>query len=136
VSAGMRVADWLGTGWASPVNPDPTAGHLDYTDGPEKVRQALRIILLTEPGERVMRPTFGCALAEFVMQPNTIATRALIEAEVRRAVDTWEPRVEVQAVDVQEGAAPTQVVITIRYEHRTTGRTEALVFPYALEVPR
>jgi phage baseplate assembly protein W len=130
------LTDWLGTGWAHPVAPDAFLHHLSYADGPEKVRQSLKLILLTEPGERVMRPTFGCGLGQFLMEPNTIATRALIAAEVRRAIELWEPRVQLKEVTTDTGSDPALVIITIRYEHKRTGRSDALIFPFALEAPR
>ena len=58
----MSLLNRLGRGWDFPVRPDPRAGALAYTGGPEKVRQSIGIILDTEPGERIMRPTFGCGL--------------------------------------------------------------------------
>jgi phage baseplate assembly protein W len=130
------LSDWLGTGWAHPIAPDASLHHLRYTEGPEKVRQSIKLILLTEPGERVMRPSFGCGLGQFLMEPNTIATRALIDAEVRQAIELWEPRVQLKDVTTEAGPDPSLVIITIRYEHRRTGRSDALIFPYALEAPR
>lgn len=130
----LRLSEWLGNGWTHPVAPGVALGQLSYTDGPEKVRQSIRLILLTEPGERVMRPAFGCGLGQFLMQPNTIATRALIQVEVSRAIDVWEPRVDVRSVTVVTGSDPSLVVITIGYHHKTTGRSDAVIFPYALEV--
>ena len=130
------LRDWLGNGWSYPVAPDAGLHHLRYSEGPEKVRAAIRLILETEPGERVMRPTFGCGLHQFLMEPNTVATRTLIDQEVRRSVDAWEPRVELQDVSVETTSDPALVLITIRYEHKRTGRTDMLVYPYALEVSR
>jgi phage baseplate assembly protein W len=130
------LRDWLGTGWAHPVAPDASLHHLTYAEGPEKVRQSLKLILLTQPGERVMRPSFGCGLGRFLMEPNTVATRALIAAEVRRAIELWEPRVQLKDVITEIGSDPSLVIITIRYEHKRTGRSDALVFPFALEGPR
>ncbi len=132
----LRLSEWLGTGWNHPVAPDVARGALSYSDGAEKVRQSIRLILQTEPGERVMRPSFGCGLTQFLMLPNSVATRALIQAEVSRAIDVWEPRVEVRAVTVDTGDDPSLVIITIGYEHKTTGRTDAVVLPFALQVTR
>ena len=136
MTADLRLSQWLGTGWNHPVAPDVARGNLSYSDGAEKVRQSIRLILQTEPGERVMRPSFGCGLAQFLMLPNSVATRALIQAEVSRAIDAWEPRVEVRAITVETGGDPSLVIITIGYEHKTTVRTDAVVFPYALEAAR
>src|SRR5689334_11641023 len=87
---GMSSLALLGRGWRFPVAVDPAARVLTYADGPEKVRQALWIILDTEPGERIMRPTFGCGLRRYLGTPNTVAVRALIRRDVERAVAAFE----------------------------------------------
>jgi phage baseplate assembly protein W len=115
------------------VRPDPRAGAFAYTGGPEKVRQSIGIILDTEPGERIMRPTFGCGLRRFLMKPNTTATRALIKQEVERALAAGEPRIKVNAVVVEPGDDPALVLIQIFYAHLRDGREDNLVYPFYLE---
>lgn len=127
----MTTLDHLGRGWSFPVRPEPA--RLAYQDGPEKVRQAIEIILDTEPGERVMRPTFGCGLHSFLMMPNTVATRALIRHGVDLALATWEPRIRVTSVDVIPGEDPSLVYIGIAYVHIRDGRPGNLVYPFYLE---
>ena len=68
----------FGQGLALPLQASDT-GALPLADGPEKVRQSIAIILDTEPGERLMRPQFGCGLRRYLMQPNTAATRAAMQ---------------------------------------------------------
>lgn len=116
-----------------PLAPDPQTRQLNYADGPEKVRQSIAIILETEPGERLMRPDFGCGLRRYLMKPNTVATRALIQQDVQRALRSFEPRIEVQAVEVAAGADPALVLITIDYLHVRDRRPGNLVFPFYLE---
>jgi uncharacterized protein len=129
----MSLLNRLGRGWAFPVRPDPRAGTLFYADGPDKVRQSIGIILDTEPGERIMRPTFGCGLRRFLMKPNTTATRALIRQEVERALASDEPRIKVNAVVVDPGDDPALVLIQIFYAHLRDGRQDNLVYPFYLE---
>jgi len=129
----MSLLNRLGRGWDFPVRPDPRAGALAYTGGPEKVRQSIGIILDTEPGERIMRPTFGCGLRRFLMKPNTTATRALIKQEVERALAAGEPRIKVNAVVVEPGDDPALVLIQIFYAHLRDGREDNLVYPFYLE---
>ncbi len=128
----MSTVRWLGRGWAFPPLPGADAS-LPFAEGPEKVRQAIRLILDTEPGERIMRPTFGCGLRRYLMKPNTVATRALIENDVRRALAAWEPRIEVREVSVTPGDDPAMVVIAISYVHARDGRPGNLVYPFSLE---
>ena len=63
----MSKPDFLGRGWAFPLRPDPRTGGLEYREGADKVKQSIYLILDTEPGERVMRPTFGCGLRRYLM---------------------------------------------------------------------
>ena len=121
----------LGKGWDFPVTAG--AGTLSYAFGPDKVSQSIWIILDTEPGERIMRPTFGAGLRRFLMQPNTSATRALIARDVELALATFEPRIRVNEVRVDPGEEPSLVLIHIAYVHVRDQRPGNLVFPFYLE---
>ena len=110
------AADRLGRGWAFPPAPSGT-GRLGYLDGASHVRQSIRVILATEPGERVMLPDFGCPLRGFVMAPNTPATRAAIGRAVQGALARWEPRIVVRDVEVSPGGDPAIAVVTVAYTH-------------------
>jgi|SRR5436190_3985306 len=129
----MNTLSYLGRGWTFPVHPDDRAGGLEYLGGPEKVRQSIEIILDTEPGERIMRPAFGCGLRRYLMKPNTTATRSLIQREVDLALRAWEPRIEVQSVEVTPGDDPALVLIEISYIHKRDGRQGNFVYPFYLE---
>jgi phage baseplate assembly protein W len=128
----ITTRTFLGRGWALPLHPSP-AGRLDYADGPEKVRQSIMIVLDTEPGERIMRPSFGCGLRRYLMKPNSTATRALIQRDVERALQAWEPRIALRRVDVEPGEDPALVLIQIDYVHLRSGRQDNLVYPFYLE---
>jgi phage baseplate assembly protein W len=125
------TAGRLGRGWRHPVLPG--GGDLAWEEGAEKVRQAIWLILDTEPGERVMRPNFGCGLRRYLMKPNSAATRDLLRDDVARALATWEPRIDVKSVSVDEGDDPALVLITIQYVHVRDGRPGNLVYPFYLE---
>jgi uncharacterized protein len=128
----MTALRQLGSGWTFPVRPEQAGGGLAYRDGPEKVRQAIELILDTEPGERIMRPTFGCGLRRFLMQPNSVATRALITREVETALTVWEPRIQLREVQVLPGDDPALVYISIAYLHVRDRRPGNLVYPFYL----
>lgn len=123
----------LGRGWPFPPAPDPRTGRMPQVDGPDRVRQAIRIILETEPGERIMRPTFGCGLRRFLMKPNTTATRALIQRDVEAALSQWEPRIRLRSVSVEPGDDPALVLIGIAYVDARTQRPDNFVHPFYLE---
>lgn len=122
----------LGRGWRFPVQVDPARSGLAFTDGPEKVRESIWIILDTEPRERIMRPTFGCGLRRYLGEPNTLAVRALIRHDVESAIAAWEPRVDVSDVAVEPGDDPALVLISVAYVHVRTSRPDNLVYPFSL----
>jgi phage baseplate assembly protein W len=130
----VSLARYLGKGWAFPVLRESAddAGS-PFAEGTDKVQQAIRIVLETEPGERIMRPTFGCGLRRYLMKPNTVATRALIQNDVTRALGLWEPRIELRSVTALPGDDPALVYIAISYVHVRDGRPGNLVYPFYLE---
>ncbi|HEV7684664.1 MAG TPA: GPW/gp25 family protein [Pyrinomonadaceae bacterium] len=129
----MNTLAFLGRGWNFPVRPDERGNSLEYVGGPEKVRQSIEIILETEPGERIMRPAFGCGLRRYLMKPNSTVTRALIQREVSLALNTWEPRIDLHSVTATAGDDPALVLIEISYVHKRDGRQSNLVYPFYLE---
>ncbi len=131
----VSPADRLGRGWPFPVMPSAADRALGYVAGADKVRQSIFTILQTEPGERLMRPDFGCGLAGYLMKPNTSAVRALMQRDISRALSTWEPRIKLEEVLVEPGTDPSLVVVTLRYTHRRDGSADSLVFHFGLEAP-
>ncbi len=127
----MRSTAFLGRGPRFPVL--PRGGDLLYDEGAEKVRQAIWIILDTEPGERVMRPLFGCGLRRYLMKPNSSAVRALIQRDVQQALAQWEPRIAVTGVSVDPGDDPAEVLIGVAYVHLRDSTPGNLVYPFYLE---
>jgi uncharacterized protein len=101
-------------------------------DGGDLVRQSLFLILQTEPGERVMRPDFGCPLAQFLMEPNTQRTRSDIQTTVEDALARWERRAAIESVEVLAGSDPAVVTITVSYRHRRDNSAATLVLPFVL----
>lgn len=127
------IKPFLGRGWSFPVQPAPRERALLLAEGPEKVRQSIWLILETEPGERIMRPSFGCGLRRYLMKPNTSATRALMQRDIERALAQWEPRITLQAIRVEPGDDPSLVLIDIAYTHLRDGSPGNLVYPFYLE---
>ena len=121
----------LGRGPSFPMRPDPG---LSYADGTEKVDQAIRLILDTEPGERAMRPGFGCGLRRYLMEPNSPGTRGLIKRDVTRALARWEPRIKLESVEViPHPTEPSRVDIGIAFVLLRHGLPSNLVYPFYLE---
>ncbi len=128
----MGSASFLGNAVAFPIVPDQR-GALEMAVGTDAVSQSIWLILDTEPGERVMRPDFGCGLRRYLMKPNTVATRALIEHDVTRALTMWEKRIDLTSVTVEPGDDPSLVLIRVDYVHTRDQRPGNLVYPFYLE---
>jgi len=104
-------------GW--PLLPLPDAsGALAWPDLARSVREQIQVLLSTQPGEQLMRPTFGAGLERLLGESNTISTRARIRDLVTDALARWEPRISVDAVTVDPlaGAAGREVASAVRVE--------------------
>jgi len=122
---------FLGTGWTFPPQAG-TTGELATVAYEEDIRQAIRIILGTTPGERVMRPDFGAGLNALVFEPINTTTMTLARHRVEEALITWEPRIDNLAVKVSEEAQLGRLMIDIRYRVRATNTFYNLVYPFYL----
>jgi phage baseplate assembly protein W len=122
---------FLGTGWAFPPRADDTG--IELADYEEDIRQAVRIILGTSPGERVMRPDFGAGLNAMVFEPLNATTIALVKQTVHQALIQWEPRIDEITVEVSADPQRGRLDIEIRYRVRRTNIFYNLVYPFYLE---
>ena len=132
--------EFIGAGWAFPLRADSTGG-VALVSGDQELEEAIRLVLGTAPGERPMRPEFGCAMHEFVFAPADATTAGRIAYEVRLALDRWEPRIEVIDVEVTTdepaadgrglgGSGSGTLYIDIRYVRRGSNDPRNLVFPF------
>ncbi len=122
---------FLGVGWAFPVTPD-TTGEIALSRYEDDIRQAIRIILGTIPGERVMRPDFGAGLRAILFEPINQTTIALVQHRVLEALVAWEPRIDSVTVDVEADPPRGRLMIDIRYRIRATNTFYNLVYPFYL----
>jgi len=124
---------FLGVGWSFPAGLDE-GGRLGEVGYEDDVRQAIRIILSTSPGERVMRPDFGAGLDRFVFEPVNPTTVTQVETAVRDALVRWEPRIDVLSVTVTpEGSPPVVLMVELEYRVRATNTLQNLVYPFYLQ---
>lgn len=121
---------FLGSGLAFPLSVDRRGG-VALASGEEDVAQAIRIILGTSPGERPMRPEFGCAINDYLFDVIDAETLGRIEIEVSEALERWEPRIELQSVqfDLDE-ASGGRLEIRLDYRIRATNTVRNLVYPF------
>lgn len=117
-----------------PLLPTPDDhGLFGFPSLEESVRQMIRVILLTRPGEQLMRPEFGAGIGRFLHEPNTVETRRRIRDVIVEALARWEPRITVDEVEVAEVEnAPTQARIEVFYQLRRTGQPKQLALTMTL----
>ncbi|MDB4950483.1 MAG: putative phage baseplate outer wedge protein (acidic lysozyme) [Gemmatimonadetes bacterium] len=129
---------FLGNGWdflkliGQPAEGEETGVALVAED--ESVRQSVWIVLGTAPGERIMRPDFGCGIHDRVFSVADSTTLGRVARDVRDALVRWEPRIEVQDVQASVDPAVTgRLLISVEYRVRTTNNQFNLVYPFYLE---
>ncbi|GIK37855.1 MAG: hypothetical protein BroJett011_16880 [Chloroflexota bacterium] len=124
--------EFLGQGLVFPLQVNPR-GEIALARGELDIQQSIKIILGTMPGERVMRPEFGCRIHELVFAPRDAATEGLAIYYVEQALGRWEPRIELQEVNVlddphHDGA----MLIEIKYRIKATHDERSIVYPFYL----
>jgi len=122
--------DFIGRGWAFPLRVDATGG-IALVGREREIEEAIRLVLGTAPGERVMRPEFGCRIHDYVFAPADAATATALSNEVRSSLARWEPRIDVEDVVVSFDRGDASLLyIDIRYAVRQTNDRRNLVFPF------
>lgn len=127
----MADAPFLGAGLAFPFQADPT-GSLLLRSGREKIEESIRLILSTRPGERPMRPEFGCAAHDLVFAPAASPrTIGAVSRAVEEALARWEPRIEVRSVVARPGEGELGALyVEVEYVIRATNDPRNLVHPF------
>jgi len=124
------VTDILGSGLAFPLQVDRRGG-IALARDEQDIDQAIQLILGTAPGERPMRPEFGCGLHDFVFDSIDANTVGKMEDAIRKALERWEPRIDVQTVEFDTTQADNGLLtIDIRYRVRATNTERNLVHPF------
>jgi phage baseplate assembly protein W len=124
------MSDFVGTGWAFPPRPDGRGG-IALAAGHDDIAQAIRIILGTPIGQRVMRPTFGSRLHELVFAESNADTYGLAELYVADALGFWEPRIEVlEVIAGPDHERRERLDIHIRYRVKASHDERSLVYPF------
>lgn len=122
--------DFVGTGWAFPPQLD-ASGRIAMVRHERELEEAMRIVLLTYPGERPMRPDFGSRVRDFVFRSVDEEMTTALAYEVRTALQRWEPRVDVVKVSATPDIGhPELVFVDIQYVVKGTNDRRNLVFPY------
>jgi phage baseplate assembly protein W len=123
--------DYLGTGWSFPLKTGLQGG-ISLSAADQKVREAILIILRTELGERRYRPDFGCRLSELTFAPLNSKTLFLMRLYVQEALETWEPRINLEQVVAEPDPILGKVNIIINYRLKSNYEPRNLVYPFYL----
>ncbi len=122
--------EFVGAGWAFPVRTDTTGG-IALVRRERELEESIRLILGTAYGERPMRPEFGCAIHDYVFAPADATTAGNIAYEVRASLERWEPRIDVNDVEVTiDPSDGSTLYVDISYSVRGTNDPRNLVFPF------
>ena len=126
--------DFLGRGWSFPVGVDPATGRMLSVSSEEDIQEAVRLILLTGKGERMMQPQFGCDLRSFAFGHMDYTTQTQMEREAQEALIRWEPRItDVQVRVEQDAGEDGRLLLHVSYVVRSTNNPYNLVYPYYID---
>jgi phage baseplate assembly protein W len=124
------AADFVGRGWTFPLGVSATGG-IALSSGDDEISESIRLILGTAPGERPMRPLFGCGIHDLVFSSVDTSFAGLVATQVTSALERWEPRIDVADVRVTHDPGREGVVlIAVEYTLKTTNDRRNLVFPF------
>ena len=124
------AADFIGRGISFPMRVDQS-GAISLTAGADDIDASLRMVLITAPGERLMRPKFGCRIWDLLFEPVNANTIGLMAEAVRDAVSQWEPRVTLDDVEIDPDPRDhSRVLINLKYRVRLTNDKRNLVYPF------
>lgn len=113
--------------------PDPVTGRIRMCGGEDDIAEAVKLILNTRRGERVMRPDFGCRLCDFAFEAFSQSVRSEMIEEIKTALTLHEPRISDVEVTIGDTASEGRVVLDISYVVRATNNPYNLVFPFYIE---
>ena len=122
----------LGTGFGFPLRIGGRGG-FPLAREEQDVAEAITLVLATSPGERLMRPEFGCGIHDYVFAPNNASTRGAIAHQVQRALMRFEPRIDL--LEVRAETTPEQqnlILIRIDYRIRANNAFHNIVYPFFL----
>ncbi|NLE44887.1 MAG: GPW/gp25 family protein [Chloroflexi bacterium] len=130
MSGDYREREFLGRGVAFPLQLSARGG-VALVEGERDIEQSIRIILGTKPGERVMRPEFGCRVHELLFEPRSASTETRMHRYVLDALKRWEPRIDVISVNVYADADVDGALLAeVSYVIKATHDERSIVYPF------
>lgn len=122
--------EFLGKGWKFPIKVEPSTGRIMTSEYEEDVEEALKIILNTAKGERIMRPKFGSNTFNYVFSLMNATNINLLKREIQEAILHWEPRVKNVEVNIDRSTKDNELLVQVSYVVRKTNNLFNLVFPF------
>jgi phage baseplate assembly protein W len=103
------------------------SGRVGRASADAQVAQMIEQILFTRPGERPMRPDFGCGIAELLFEPNDELLAGATALRIRAALQRWlADLVDVRRVDVR--ADDAQLAVAVEWTRLLDGADGATEF--------
>ncbi len=125
------IKSFLGTGWGFPTTFSNKTSDVGMLSDVDDIQSSLEILLTTRPGERVMRPDYGCNLDELVFEPLTTTFKTYIKDLISTAILYYEPRIEVNSIDLDDtGELEGRILIVIDYMVSATNTRFNFVYPF------
>lgn len=122
---------FMGRGFSFPFRVDPATNRIAMSSAEQDVEEAIRIILRTNLGERVMLPEFGTSAGDFLFSDDCAERVAALEESVREALDQWEPRItDIEVTADRDGSSKGVLAINIQYTLRVTNNQFNMVYPF------
>jgi hypothetical protein len=125
------IKSFLGTGWGFPPAFSNKTSDVGMLSDVDDIQSSLEILLTTRPGERVMRPDYGCNLDELVFEPLTTTFKTYIKDLISTAILYYEPRIEVNSIELDDtGELEGRILIVIDYTVSSTNTRFNFVYPF------
>ena len=127
-----RIKQYLGRGISFPIRMNQQ-GNIQFSSGTQNIQESILLILLTEIGERLYRPNFGCRIHELAFAPLNTETLMLMRIYVQEALELWEPRIIVEEVTSKPYNRMGKVDINIEYRIKGSYDRTSMVYPFFLK---
>lgn len=124
---------FLGTGIKFPIQVNEVTGEFVMSSEEESVKESVYIILMTQKGERWLRPAFGSSILSYVFTDISLTRISMMEKEIARTIIDNEPRISQADVDIQPAMDQGCLIINLQYTIARTNRKDNLVFPFYFE---
>lgn len=129
----FKNIEFLGKGWSFPPKFNKLFSKLEISTGDQDIKESLKILLGTRPGERFLHPTYGCDISELSFESINVTLRTRLEDRIETAILMFEPRINVEEIDFELAQEEGIIFIHIIYRIKTTNTRTNMVYPYYIK---